>query len=70
MFNCISARRPYGMNGPQPIGMLDIKAYVDLRGIKREDDLDLMMEVLPQLDDIWLSDYYQQAEKKRSQKKK
>jgi hypothetical protein len=69
-FVFLSGRRSYGMNGPLAISTLDMKAYVDLKGIKREDDLDLMLHTIPLLDDLWMADWYKRQEVRRTQRSK
>lgn len=45
------------MNGPQPLSPADIKNYCDLKGIRRDDEVDLLMDVIGQLDDVWMDDW-------------
>lgn len=57
------------MNGPLPITWESIKAYCDMRRIEQDDDLEFIVVVIPQLDDIWMTDWYKQSEARQKLKK-
>ena len=44
-------------------------AYANMKGIKREDDLDFYLQIIPMLDDIWVSEAYKEQEKKQPKRK-
>jgi len=46
-----------------------MKAVLDMRGVRDEDDLALALRILPILDGIWIDDHYQNAERKKKAKK-
>jgi hypothetical protein len=46
------------MNGPQPFSAEALKAYADMSGITREDDLELYLRIVPKLDDVWMEEWY------------
>lgn len=66
-FQWLSSRRSYHMNGPNPISPESIKAYCDLKGIKRDDDVDLLLHTVDVLDNVWMEDWVRR-EKQRTEK--
>lgn len=53
------------MDGPMPVCLAEIKAYLDLTGPHHEDDVALFIRVIPELDDCWLKSRYESAKIER-----
>jgi hypothetical protein len=69
-FELLSQTRDYGFGGPMRIRAADIKAWMDMRGITRDDDVDFALRMIPLLDSIWCAEHYQEQDKKRPSKGK
>ena len=65
-FEFLSQTRQYGMGGAFRISPHDMKAWLDMRGIRREDDIDFALRMIPRMDIMWLDDHYKEAEQRRS----
>jgi len=50
------------MGGALPITAEAMQAYLTMTGIKREDDVDLYLHVIPLLDDVWIAESYRKKE--------
>lgn len=68
-FQFLSETRNYGFGGPLRINASDMAAYLAMRGIEDEDDLQLFLKVIPILDNMWLDDHYQEAKQKREKER-
>lgn len=65
LFQLLSETRDYGFGGPLRIKLSELKALLDLRGIRRDDDVDLALRIIPVLDAIWLEADYKDREAKK-----
>ena len=66
-FQLLSETREYGFGGPLRIKFTELKSLLELRGINREDDIELALRIIPTLDGIWLENHYHEAEAKKKQ---
>ena len=65
-FNWLSGRRSYGMGGALPITAEAMLAYLTMTGIRREDDVDFYLHMIPLLDDVWIAEAYRKKETDRA----
>ena len=67
-FMHLSKRRPQGFSGALPITIEAIDAYARLKAV-RTDDLDFFFTAVTELDDLWLVDYDDRAEREKAKRK-
>jgi len=67
-FHFLARRRTYGMDGPLSISVEAMHSYLVMKGIQREDDIDLFLRCVPLLDDTWMEKYYADQEANRKKK--
>lgn len=53
------------MGGPFRIKISEVTAYLDIYGPYSQEDRILFFKCINSLDDIWISDYYENQEKRR-----
>lgn len=67
-FDLLNRQRQIGMAGPQPISLIDILAATSLKCLNRE-EVKFITRVIPQMDSVFLNDYYSKQEKSRNKNK-
>lgn len=69
-FLFLTQRRQYGFDGPLPISAADMKAYADMAGIEKWDDLELYLAMISKLDAAWMADYESNRKNEETVKQK
>lgn len=63
LFDILNRQRQVGANGPQPLSISDISSLLSLKGVENSDDVDMLLNVLPHLDGVYLKNHYDEVEK-------
>lgn len=59
-----------GPHGPQPSSITDIKSLAEMMGYTSYDDLDFLLNVIPEMDAIVLKDHYDAVDRMNKKKNK
>lgn len=64
-FQSLSASRPSGFGGPEPIPLSEIKAYLDLNEVHDVREKKRLLNIVQLMDMTWLKYQHEQAEMRR-----
>ena len=69
-FAFVSRFRTYGMSGPNPISLPDIRVYADKIGYTSTGDFLFFAEIMSACDQVYLEDYQRRSKAESESKKK
>lgn len=62
-FTILNRMRGVGYSGPQPISVTDLWSYIQMKRIDDEDQVELLLAVIPELDSLFIADFHKNKEK-------